>query len=37
MLLKTGKKVVLNKGVYMDKELDSLIGTGDEIANAGLL
>ena len=26
-LLKTGKKVVLNKGVYMDKELNSLIGT----------
>ena len=25
-LLKTGKKVVLNKGVYMDKELNSLIG-----------
>ena len=22
-----GKKIVLNKGVYMDKELDSLIGT----------
>ena len=26
MLLYTGKKIVLNKGVYMDKELDSLIG-----------
>ena len=26
-LLKTGKKTVLNKGVYMDKELNSLIGT----------
>ena len=26
VLLKTGKKVVLNKGVYMDKELNSLIG-----------
>ena len=25
-LLYTGKKIVLNKGVYMDKELDSLIG-----------
>ena len=25
--LKTGKKIVLNKGVYMDKELNSLIGT----------
>ena len=25
-LLKTGKKIVLNKGVYMDKELNSLIG-----------
>ena len=25
-LLKTGKKTVLNKGVYMDKELNSLIG-----------
>ena len=25
-LLKTGKKIVLNKGVYTDKELDSLIG-----------
>ena len=24
--LKTGKKIVLNKGVYMDKELTSLIG-----------
>ena len=27
VLLNTGKKIVLNKGVYMDKELDSLIGT----------
>ena len=27
VLLKTGKKVVLNKGVCMDKELNSLIGT----------
>ena len=27
VLLKTGKKIVLNKGVYMDKELHSLIGT----------
>ena len=26
-LLKTGKKIVLNKGVYMDKELNSLIWT----------
>ena len=26
-LLKTGKKIVLNKGVYTDKELKSLIGT----------
>ena len=26
VLLNTGKKIVLNKGVYMDKELDSLIG-----------
>ena len=26
VLLYTAKKVVLNKGVYMDKELDSLIG-----------
>ena len=25
-LLKTSKKIVLNKGVYMDKELNSLIG-----------
>ena len=25
-LLKTGKKIVLNKGVYMDDELNSLIG-----------
>ena len=25
--LKTGKRIVLNKGVYMDKELNSLIGT----------
>ena len=28
VLLKTGKKIVLNKGVYMDKELNSLIGLG---------
>ena len=27
VLLYTGKKIVLNKGIYMDKELDSLIGT----------
>ena len=27
VLLKTGRKIVLNKGVYMDKELNSLIGT----------
>ena len=27
VLLKTGKKIVLNKGVNMDKELNSLIGT----------
>ena len=26
VLLITGKKIVLNKGVYMDKELNSLIG-----------
>ena len=26
VLLYTGKKIVLNKGVYIDKELDSLIG-----------
>ena len=26
VLLKTGKKIVLNKGVYTDKELNSLIG-----------
>ena len=26
VLLQTGKKIVLNKGVYMDKELNSLIG-----------
>ena len=26
VLLKTGKKIALNKGVYMDKELNSLIG-----------
>ena len=26
VLLKTGKKVVLNKGVYTDKELNTLIG-----------
>ena len=26
MLSVTGKKIVLNKGVYMDKELNSLIG-----------
>ena len=28
VLLNTGKKIVLNKGVYTDKELDSLIGMG---------
>ena len=27
VLLYTGKKIVLNEGVYMDEELDSLIGT----------
>ena len=27
VLLYTGKKVVLNKGIYTDRELDSLIGT----------
>ena len=27
VLLKTSKKIVLNNGVYMDKELNSLIGT----------
>ena len=27
VLVKTDKKIVLNKGVYMDKELNSLIGT----------
>ena len=27
VLLKTGKKIVLNKGVYTDKKLNSLIGT----------
>ena len=27
VLLKTGKKIVLNKGVYMDKELNALIRT----------
>ena len=27
VLLKTGKKIVLNKGVYTDRELSSLIGT----------
>ena len=26
VLLRTGKKIVLNKGVYTDKELNSLIG-----------
>ena len=26
-LLYTGKKIVLNKGIYTDKELDSLVGT----------
>ena len=26
VLLYTGKKIVLNKGVYMDRELDSLTG-----------
>ena len=44
MLLKTGKKIVLNKGVYMYKELDTLIGTemkyqisNIKISNAGFL
>ena len=27
VLLYTGKKIVLNKGIYTDKELDSLIET----------
>ena len=27
VLLKTDKKIVLNEGIYTDKELDSLIGT----------
>ena len=27
VLLKTGEKIVLNKGVYTDRELNSLIGT----------
>ena len=27
VLLKMGKKITLNKGVYMDRELNSLIGT----------
>ena len=27
VLLYTGKKIVLNKGVYTDRELDSFIGT----------
>ena len=27
VLLYTGQKIVLNKGIYTDKELDSLIGT----------
>ena len=27
VLLYTGKKIVLNKGIYMDKELNSLLGT----------
>ena len=27
VLLKTGKKIVLNEGAYMDRELSSLIGT----------
>ena len=27
VFLKTGKKIVLNEGVYMDKELNALIGT----------
>ena len=35
MLLKTGKKIVLNKGVYTDKELNTLIGMKAEITNAG--
>ena len=26
-MLKTGKEIVLNKGVYMDRKLNSLIGT----------
>ena len=35
VLLKKGKKIVLNKGVYMDRELNSLIGTEVKFANAG--
>ena len=36
VLLKIDKKIVLNKGVYTDKELNSLIGMETEITNAGL-
>ena len=32
VLLYTGKKIVLNRGLYMDKELDR---NGAEITNAG--
>ena len=35
VLLYTGKKIVLNKGVYMDKELDFTDRDGAKITNAG--
>ena len=34
VLLYMGKKIVLNKGVYTDKELDSLIGRFIELNNS---
>ena len=33
VLLKLGKKIVLNKGLYMDKELNSLIGKKIRVQN----
>ena len=35
VLLKMGKKIVLNKGVYTDKELKFTDRDGAEISNAG--
>ena len=34
VLLKTGKKIVLNKAVYMDKELNALIGLKSQMMDS---